>query len=423
MAGTTSKGLRYPTAGDTPAVHTDIKNLADDVDAELDDYVLETTVDAAGDLLVGTANNTVGRLAIGTAGQFLKVNSGATGLEYGAAIPSQTGNSGKYLTTDGTNASWGTVNQPTKWTFRSADGADSNGLHSFAYNGSNLYVAVGGNGNVWSSTDGNTWTERTSGTAVDFNKVAYGGGIFVAVGQTGTIITSTDGTTWTARTSNMSTNNLLDVHYANSTWVVVGQGGGATNTGGLAYSTDGITWTRKSQTPTIGTSYWAVTYNGTNWLIGADVSVENAIYASTPSGTWTAVTIGSGANGIFWLDYDGTRTLLAEATSREFYTSTSTTFASWTKITYPLSGSSSSTAKRFITRSGTTIYVANTGYWQSFSSASSTGGIANQITTLQFLPAIGLSTAANLSSNNTCIAAFSTGLFVGGSYQMIFNTL
>lgn len=39
MAGTTTKGLRYPTAGDNPAVHTDIKNLADDVDSELDNYV------------------------------------------------------------------------------------------------------------------------------------------------------------------------------------------------------------------------------------------------------------------------------------------------------------------------------------------------------------------------------------------------
>lgn len=45
MAGTTSKGLRYPTAGDNPAVHTDIKNLADDVDSELNDYL--TTASAS----------------------------------------------------------------------------------------------------------------------------------------------------------------------------------------------------------------------------------------------------------------------------------------------------------------------------------------------------------------------------------------
>ena len=33
MAGTTSKGLCFPSVEDNPAVHIDIKNLADDVDA------------------------------------------------------------------------------------------------------------------------------------------------------------------------------------------------------------------------------------------------------------------------------------------------------------------------------------------------------------------------------------------------------
>jgi hypothetical protein len=47
MAGTTSKGFRYPTAGDNPAVHTDILNLATDIDTALDGY-LTTNVGAAG---------------------------------------------------------------------------------------------------------------------------------------------------------------------------------------------------------------------------------------------------------------------------------------------------------------------------------------------------------------------------------------
>jgi hypothetical protein len=46
MAGTTSKGLRYPTAGDNPAVHTDILNLATDVDTELNDYLTTATAAA-----------------------------------------------------------------------------------------------------------------------------------------------------------------------------------------------------------------------------------------------------------------------------------------------------------------------------------------------------------------------------------------
>ena len=44
MAGTTTKGLRYPTAGDNPAVHTDIFNLATDVDTYLDAPQVTTSI-------------------------------------------------------------------------------------------------------------------------------------------------------------------------------------------------------------------------------------------------------------------------------------------------------------------------------------------------------------------------------------------
>jgi hypothetical protein len=52
-----------------------------------------------------------GLTSLGTSGQVLKVNSGATGLEWGTvdALPSQSGNDGKYLTTNGSTASWGTL--------------------------------------------------------------------------------------------------------------------------------------------------------------------------------------------------------------------------------------------------------------------------------------------------------------------------
>jgi hypothetical protein len=45
----------------------------------------DTIWDAAGDLVQGTGSNTAARLAIGTAGQVLKVNAGATAVEWGAA--------------------------------------------------------------------------------------------------------------------------------------------------------------------------------------------------------------------------------------------------------------------------------------------------------------------------------------------------
>lgn len=59
MAGTTTKGLRYPTAGDNPAVHTDIFNLATDVDTELDDYVLKSAPNFTSTVTLGAGNNVI----------------------------------------------------------------------------------------------------------------------------------------------------------------------------------------------------------------------------------------------------------------------------------------------------------------------------------------------------------------------------
>jgi hypothetical protein len=59
MAGTTSKGLRYPTAGDNPAVHTDIFNLATDVDTELDDYILKSAPSFTSTVTLGVSANII----------------------------------------------------------------------------------------------------------------------------------------------------------------------------------------------------------------------------------------------------------------------------------------------------------------------------------------------------------------------------
>ena len=263
-----------------------------------------TLLTSTGDVIYASSASNPARLGIGSTGQVLTVAGGVPTW----AAPATSG---------------------VSFTYRAVAAA---GLYSIEYNGSNLYVAAGGNGLLSTSTDGITWTARTSGFGSNsINKVAYGNGLWVAVGDAGLITTSTDGITWTARTANFSTNNIKDVIYANSTWVAVGAGGGSTNTGGITYSTDGLTWTRKSQTLTVGTDYRSIIWNGTNFVIVTDITTNNFLYASTASGTWTAGVV-SGSISLAKIMYDGTRSIIVNENGAPRF-STSATLATTTSYT------------------------------------------------------------------------------------------
>jgi len=76
--------------------------------------VPKSTVTTKGDLIAATGSGTVTRLGVGTNGYILTADSAqATGIKWAAAsveIPSQTGNGGEYLTTDGSTLSWSPIN-------------------------------------------------------------------------------------------------------------------------------------------------------------------------------------------------------------------------------------------------------------------------------------------------------------------------
>ena len=78
-----------------------------------------------------------------------------------------------------------------------------------------LYVSVGDEGTILSSSDGTTWTSGTSGTSGTSEHlmgVTYGNSKFVTVGYNGNILTSSDGTYWDNSTSGTS-NNLNGVTF------------------------------------------------------------------------------------------------------------------------------------------------------------------------------------------------------------------
>ncbi len=68
----------------------DLDGRIDNLETDIDGVVLESIVNAKGDLIVGTANDTVNRLAAGSEGYYLKTNPAqTTGLEW-TALPSAT---------------------------------------------------------------------------------------------------------------------------------------------------------------------------------------------------------------------------------------------------------------------------------------------------------------------------------------------
>jgi hypothetical protein len=65
----------------------DIDTRIDGIDTEIDGLVLKTIIDAKGDLLVGTGNDAVDNLTVGSPGYILSTNTGtATGLEWIAPV-------------------------------------------------------------------------------------------------------------------------------------------------------------------------------------------------------------------------------------------------------------------------------------------------------------------------------------------------
>lgn len=185
------------------------------------------------------------------------------------------------------NTSLATSESPNNTTF-------STNFTAIAYSSSlGLFVAVTDNSVIYSSPDGDVWTQRiytntfiTSVIAQDngfvaLNDVIWANGMFVAVGANGTIATSTDGITWSDHTV-PSTGSLTSVCYNNSLGLFL--------TAGSSIS---------FMTSVNGTS-WAIQQSTMSSSIVAVESLEERGFVATTSGQSYY-----SADGINWQIYPG----------------------------------------------------------------------------------------------------------------------
>jgi hypothetical protein len=97
------------TLNELAAAMGDDANFATTLTTSINSKIAKSDITAKGAILIGTGAGTYTSQTVGTNGQVLTANSAqADGVEWTTlnALPSQTGNAGKYLTTDGTTASW-----------------------------------------------------------------------------------------------------------------------------------------------------------------------------------------------------------------------------------------------------------------------------------------------------------------------------
>lgn len=230
----------------------------------------------------------------------------------------------------------------------------------------NLYVAIGNNGAIFTSSDGRNWESRTSGTTTYLNSIIYADGKFLIAGgyyqtsgvatpSSGVILSSTDGITWvnTGSLSNIAMSQILYVEgtgYFVTGMIAETWSGQNVNTGCIYYSTNLTSWSRvyynlsqlSTNTTITGIAYgnnkfFAVcsdaghgdnskilsSTNGTSWSVSQSISnklSEGIIFANN---TFIVRLSSKGilisANGINWTEKTLPQTSVLAYTNNKYF--------------------------------------------------------------------------------------------------------
>ena len=150
-----------------------------------------TQLTAKGALITATAASTVSTLSVGTNGQVLTADSTeARGIKWAtpSSLPSQTGNSGKYLSTDGTTTSWAAAVATLNVTFNAQTGT----TYSLVAGDVNKLVTLSNAGAITLTVPNGVFTV---GQQINIQQLGAGQ---VTVASDGTTVLTSTGATSTA---------------------------------------------------------------------------------------------------------------------------------------------------------------------------------------------------------------------------------
>jgi hypothetical protein len=147
-----------------------------------------TQLTAKGALITATAASTASTLSVGTNGQVLTADSTeARGIKWAtpSSLPSQTGNAGKYLSTDGTTTSWAAAVATLNVTFNAQTGT----TYSLVAGDVNKLVTLSNAGAITLTVPNGIFT-----TGQQINIQQLGVGQVTVVSDGTTVLTSTGAT-------------------------------------------------------------------------------------------------------------------------------------------------------------------------------------------------------------------------------------